>query len=100
LTARLLDWLGSRAGVRVLGAARVGPERLPTVSFVVEKRSPAEVVAFADRAGLGIRHGHFYAPRLVAALGLKSEGVVRVSLAHYNTLEEVDRLILALEPAL
>lgn len=100
LTGRLLDWLGARPGIRILGARRLGPERLPTVSFVSEKRSPAEIVACADRARLGIRHGHFYAPRLVAALGLKPAGVVRISLAHYNTLDEVDRLVRALEPAL
>jgi selenocysteine lyase/cysteine desulfurase len=74
---------------------------LPTVSFVTSKRSPAEVVAHADRAGIGIRHGHFYAPRLVEALGLeRATGVVRISLAHYNTTAEVARLVDALEPAL
>ena len=101
LTRRLLDWLGSRPGVRIIGAREVGPERLPTVSFVTERHSPAEVVAATDRARVGIRHGHFYAPRLVEALGLaRDSGVVRVSLAHYNTPVEVDRLVQALETVL
>lgn len=101
LTRRLLDWLADRPGVRLIGAPAVGPGRLPTVSFVTVRRAPAEVVGFADRAGIGIRHGHFYAPRLVAALGLpQSAGVVRISLAHYNTADEVERVIQALEPAL
>lgn len=101
LTSRLLDWLRTRPGVRIIGAADAGPGRLPTVSFVTSKRLPAEVVAATDRAGVGIRHGHFYAPRLVEALGLaRTTGVVRVSLAHYNTLDEVDRLVGALERAL
>jgi len=101
LTSRLLDWLGTRPGVRIIGAADAGPGRLPTVSFVTSKRLPAEVVADTDRAGVGIRHGHFYAPRLVEALGLaRATGVVRVSLAHYNTPDEVDRLVGALEQAL
>ncbi len=101
LTSRLLDWLATRPGVRVIGATRVGAARLPTVSFVSTRRAPAAIVAYGDRAGVGIRHGHFYAPRLVEALGLeRASGVVRVSLAHYNTLDEVERLIAALEPAL
>jgi cysteine desulfurase family protein (TIGR01976 family) len=101
LTTRLLEGLAGRPGVRLLGSSEPGPERLPTVSFVVAGRDPAEIVAHADRAGIGIRHGHFYAPRLVAALGLDpATGVVRVSFAHYNSREEVDRLLAALEPAL
>ena len=44
---------------------------------------------------IAVRNGHFYARRCVEALGLKDpdEGVVRVSLVHYNTAEEVDRLV-------
>ena len=46
--------------------------------------------------GIGIRFGDFYAKRLVEALGLQSYGgVVRVSMAHYNTVDEIDRLGLA-----
>lgn len=101
LTRRLLEWLNARADLRVIGARDAGPGRLPTVSFVSSRRSPEQVVRQVDRAGIGIRHGHFYAPRLVESLGLaRDSGVVRVSLAHYNTLEEVDRLIVALEQAL
>lgn len=101
LTRRLLDWLAPRSGIRIIGASTIDPGRLPTVSFVAADRTPADIVAYADRAGVGIRHGHFYAPRLVEALGLeRASGVVRISLAHYNTLAEVDRLISALEPAL
>ncbi len=101
LTRHLLDWLTARPGIRIIGDTAVGADRLPTVSFVASQRPPAEIVQHADGAGVGIRHGHFYAPRLVEALGLnRATGVVRVSMAHYNTLAEVDRLIEALEPAL
>jgi cysteine desulfurase family protein (TIGR01976 family) len=99
LTRRLLAWLAARPGIRIIGDTRVGPARLPTVSFVSAGRTPEEIVARVDRARIGIRHGHFYAPRLVEALGLdRAAGVVRVSLAHYNTVDEVDGLIRALEP--
>ncbi|WP_206211830.1 aminotransferase class V-fold PLP-dependent enzyme [Wenzhouxiangella sp. XN24] len=101
LTTRLLDWLAPRPGIRIIGAPAAGPGRLPTVSFVTSRAAPQAVVAHTDSAQVGIRHGHFYAPRLVEALGLeRATGVVRVSLAHYNTLAEVERLISALDGAL
>jgi selenocysteine lyase/cysteine desulfurase len=67
------------------------------VSFVARGLDPAAIVAHVDRYGLGIRHGHFHALRLIRALGLAPHGVVRVSLAHYNTAGDVDRLIEVLE---
>jgi len=44
---------------------------------------------------IALRNGHFYAMRCVEALGLKKaeEGVVRISLVHYNTEDEVNPLI-------
>ena len=41
-------------------------------------------------------HGNFYALPLTEALGLEPEGVVRIGLLHYNTTDEVDRLLAAL----
>ncbi len=72
--------------------ARVA-ERVPTFCFNLPGKLPADVVETAVAAGLGIRDGHMYAPRLMARLGLAmDEGAVRASLVHYNTLEEVARL--------
>ncbi|RYC31069.1 cysteine desulfurase-like protein [Lichenibacterium minor] len=99
--ARLLDYLGSRNDVRVIGGRRAGPERVPTVSFKVEGRDSAAVVASVDRHELGIRFGDFHSRRLVERLGFAGDGgVVRVSMVHYNTLGEVDRLVAALDEAL
>lgn len=101
LVGRVLEALRAWPDVRVLGDPQAGPTRLPTVSFVGRRRQPAAIVAAVDRARVGIRHGHFYAPRLVEALGLDpATGVVRISLAHYNTMAEVDTLLQALESAL
>ena len=48
-----------------------------------------------------MRYGHFYAYRAIEALGLlERDGVVRVSMAHYNTPAEVARLIEGLDAAL
>jgi cysteine desulfurase family protein (TIGR01976 family) len=72
--------------------ARVA-ERVPTVCFNLPGVAPATVTECAARAGIGIRDGHMYSPRLMRRLGLSLEsGAVRVSLVHYNTLGEIGRL--------
>ena len=62
------------------------------------KKIGSAIVHDADGHGIGIRFGDFYARRLIESLGLQVQGgVVRVSMAHYNTEAEIDRLIRAFE---
>jgi cysteine desulfurase family protein (TIGR01976 family) len=76
-----------------LGAERGTAQRVPTVLFNLPGIAPAKVTEAAARADIGIRDGHMYAPRLMKRLGLAVEsGGVRVSLAHYNTAAELERL--------
>jgi cysteine desulfurase family protein (TIGR01976 family) len=102
LAEQLLAYLRGKRAVRVIGPPRVIPgERVPTISFVVNGMRPEVLVASIDRHGIGIRHGDFYARRLIEALELTAGGgVVRVSIAHYNTREEIERLTTALEEVL
>jgi cysteine desulfurase family protein (TIGR01976 family) len=66
-------------------------ERVPTLCFNLKKISPARVTETMADAGVGIRDGHMYAPRLIKRLGLSVDtGVVRASLLHYNTIQEVE----------
>jgi cysteine desulfurase family protein (TIGR01976 family) len=68
-------------------------ERVPTVCFNMPGVLPQDVTEAAARAGIGIRDGHMYSPRLMKRLGLaKESGAVRVSLVHYNTAAEIHRL--------
>jgi cysteine desulfurase family protein (TIGR01976 family) len=71
--------------------------RVPTICFNIRGVKPATVTSeLADRA-IGVRDGNMYSPRLLKRLGVSSEnGVVRASLVHYNTEEEIDRFIEAL----
>jgi selenocysteine lyase/cysteine desulfurase len=67
-------------------------ERVPTLCFNLKKTSPAKVTERMADAGIGIRDGHMYTPRLMKRLGLRQDsGVVRVSAVHYNTMEEMRR---------
>ena len=85
----------------------VGPEtsdqaaRVPTIAFCVEGRHASEIPPLLDARKLAIRWGDFYARHAIEALGLAQRGgVVRVSMVHYNTLDEVDRLVRALDEVL
>lgn len=100
LAVRFLEFLRSQSRVRIIGC-REGDRhrRVPTISFVVDGVDSATIPPQVDRHRIGIRYGDFYAHRLVQDLGLAPQnGVVRVSMVHYNTLEEVDRLIQVLHP--
>jgi cysteine desulfurase family protein (TIGR01976 family) len=99
---RLLDYLRTRNDVRIIGDARAAAEeRVPTISFIQDGRASDEIVERIDAHRIGIRFGDFHARRLVEDLGLTPQnGVVRVSIVHYNTAAEIDRLIDAFDRAL
>ncbi|WP_200933136.1 MULTISPECIES: cysteine desulfurase-like protein [unclassified Sphingomonas] len=81
-------------GATIYGLAdpRRFDERAPTFSFNLPGTAPAAVVQAMADAGIAIRDGHMYAPRLMNRLGLPlHEGVVRLSLVHYNGVDEIDR---------
>ena len=68
---------------------------------MVEGRDSASIPPETDKQKVAIRWGHFYAPRLIEHLGLTGQnGVVRASLVHYNSRDEVDRLLNALDPVI
>jgi len=66
--------------------------RVPTLAFNIDRVAPSAVTDAMARAGIGIRDGHMYSPRLMQRLGLQQDsGAVRVSLVHYNTVAEIHR---------
>lgn len=98
---RCLGRLEARGALRLIGPRSDDPTvRVPTVSFV--PLDPAvsvhDVVAAAHAARVAIRNGNMYGVRLCEDLGVDAgAGVVRVSLVHYNTVGEVNRLAEAME---
>ncbi len=102
LAERLLAFLRGREDLRIIGPTSSDRAlRVPTIAFTHARLSAPEIVEAVDPHGIGIRHGHFHAYRLVEDLGLLERGgVVRVSLVHYNTLDEVDRLVDVLDEVL
>ncbi|MBN3949567.1 MAG: cysteine desulfurase-like protein [Nostoc sp. NMS7] len=99
ISDRLLNYLNSKSNVRVIGQSKADRQsRVPTISFVVDGINSSTIPAKIDQHYIGIRYGDFYAKRLIEYLGLASQGgIVRVSMVHYNTVEEVNSLIEAFE---
>ncbi|KAH8664947.1 pyridoxal phosphate-dependent transferase [Ilyonectria robusta] len=103
LQKRLIDYLVSRPDITIYGETSTkSSARVPTVSFKIRGRSSQSVVEAVEAiSDVGIRWGHFFSKRLVEKiLGLDDDGVVRVSLVHYNTVEEVDQIVQALKKVL
>lgn len=102
LVAPLLEFLTAHPAVSLIGdPSPSSARRVPTVSFTVDGRASSEIPPLLDERGVAVRFGHFYAYRLIRDLGLlERDGVVRASLVHYNTPEEVDRLVAALAEVL
>lgn len=100
LLSPLLDFLRAHPAVRIIGRADTG-QRAPTVSIRVDGRSPADIAAALAERDIGIGNGNCYAWRLMEALGIPpEEGVIRMSLVHYTSPEDVDRLVDALHDIL
>ena len=99
LAGRLLDFLDSTNHLKIIGHSSANQHlRVPTISFIHHHKMSSDIVHAVDRHNIGIRFGNFHSKELVDSLQLRQkDGVIRVSLAHYNTTEEVDRLIHALE---
>jgi len=93
----LLDFLGGHPKIRMIGKDRA-PARAPTVAFTADGWQSMDLASRLAEFRLGVGVGHFYAYRLVEALGIDTDdGVVRTSFVHYTRPEEVARLIEALD---
>ena len=75
--------------------------RAPTVSWKVANRSSMELAAKLGEKNIGVGVGNCYAYRLMEALDIDpDDGVVRTSLVHYTSGEEVENLITTLDQLL
>ena len=80
------------SGATIYGIPEDGrvSKRVPTLCFNLPNVAPSKVCTEMSDRNIGIRDGHMYTPRLMKRFGLAQDrGVVRASLVHYNTIEEV-----------
>ena len=95
----LLTYINSRDDIRLIGKNKIeNKNRAPTIAFTINQKSSKEVSSELVKHGIATRNDNFYAWRCLTALGIDTEdGVVRTSMVHYNTHEDVDKLIKALK---
>jgi cysteine desulfurase family protein (TIGR01976 family) len=100
LFADLLTGIQKIPGIRIYGItdAMEFDQRCPTLAFTREGFTPSQIAEHLGNQGIFVWDGNYYALAVTQRLGVEdSGGMVRVGLAHYNTKEEVDRLIAALK---
>lgn len=95
LSERLLDALLDVPGLRVWGLQDPSSlnQRVPTISFTMQGHTPREIATFLGEHGIYTWDGNYYALAVTERLGVEGQGgMLRVGLAHYNTVAEIDRL--------
>ncbi len=100
LSVRLIEGRVKLPGLTFYGIRE--PERLdhrtPTVAIRMEGHTPRELAEYLGARGIFTWDGNYYAINLTERLGVESSGgMLRIGLAHYNTIEEIDRLLAALK---
>jgi cysteine desulfurase family protein (TIGR01976 family) len=96
LVAHLIKGLQQIKGLRIYGITDPihFDQRVPTVAFRVEGFPPRRIAEALGERGIFVWDGNYYALAVTERLDVEDKGgMVRVGLAHYNTIEEVDRLL-------
>ena len=95
----LLEYLNSRNDIKLIGKKKIeNKNRAPTIAFTFVNQSSKKISDQLVKNGIATRNDNFYAWRCLKALGIDvDDGVVRTSMVHYNTHEDVEKLISALK---
>jgi len=99
LAARMIKGLVEIPSLRFFGISDPAcfADRVPTVAVRLANRTPLEAATFLGERGIFTWDGNYYALNLTERLGVeKSGGLLRIGVVHYNTSDEVDRLLDAL----
>jgi cysteine desulfurase family protein (TIGR01976 family) len=94
LSRALIGVIEAVPGTRIYGVTAMDRlnERVPTVSFRLDGKDPAQMAEAIGRQGVYVWNGHNYALAIVERLGLlEAGGMIRVGPVHYNTIEEIER---------
>ena len=100
LASRLIDGLQQLPGVKVQGItdADAMRRRVPTVAFTHERHAPAAIAKALAHRNIFVWSGHNYALEAARALGI--DAAVRIGAVHYNSIDEIDTVLEALDQIL
>jgi cysteine desulfurase family protein (TIGR01976 family) len=94
LGTRFLDGLADMPHVSLYGVPEMDGRRVTTFAVAVEGTHPDRVAATMGERGIYVWSGHYYAVNVMDRLGVLDDGgLVRIGFCHYNTAEEVDRVL-------
>ena len=99
LLTDLIQGLQTIPGLRIYGITdpKRFEERCSTLSLRIGDHHPRKIAEFLDERGIFTWDGNYYALNLSERLGVEEKGgMLRIGLVHYNTAEEVERLLDAL----
>jgi cysteine desulfurase family protein (TIGR01976 family) len=99
LASRMIKGLLEIPGLRFFGISDPArfAQRVPTVAIGLANQTPLEIAAFLGDRGIFTWDGNYYALNLTERLGVEKDGgFLRIGIVHYNSGEEVDRLLAAL----
>tara|TARA_B100000900_G_scaffold255351_1_gene217578 strand:+ start:1085 stop:2335 length:1251 start_codon:yes stop_codon:yes gene_type:complete len=91
----ILDYLNKSKHFNLIGKNKIiNKDRAPTISFTSNKMSSRELSDILVKNNIATRNDNFYAWRCLQSLGIDTiDGVVRISIVHYNSKNDVDKLI-------
>tara|TARA_A100001015_G_scaffold278791_1_gene339306 strand:+ start:447 stop:1697 length:1251 start_codon:yes stop_codon:yes gene_type:complete len=94
----ILEYLSNRDDLKLIGKNKIfDKNRAPTISFISNKLTSKKISEILVKNKIATRNDNFYAWRCLDALKIDtSDGVVRLSLTHYNSKDDVDKLLFAL----
>lgn len=99
LSDAFLRGLAEVSGVKLWGITDLSRlhERVPTLSFTFPDVQPRQVTEWLADRGLYVWNGNHYALPFTETVGLEPSGTIRAGALHYNTVEEINRLVRALK---
>ena len=94
-----LDYINSRNEIKLIGKKQIeNKNRAPTISFTLYNMSSYNFSKLLVKDFIATRNDNFYAWRCLKALGIDTEdGVIRISMTHYNSISEVKKLIKSID---
>jgi cysteine desulfurase family protein (TIGR01976 family) len=100
LVGRMIQGLKATPGVTLYGITDPArfDQRAPTAAFTLDGYTPRQVADRLGGEGIFVWDGNYYALAVTERLGVEENGgMVRVGIAHYNMLDEVDRLLVVVD---